>query len=299
MSLPTVAVITRTSNRPLFLPRALESVRRQTFRGWRHLVVNDGGEPAQVERAIESGVGWQRAQTTALHLRPRVGRGRAANEGLRASTSTLVVFHDDDDTWHPEFLARAVAAWQTSGRRGVVTRTERIVERIEGGRLVELRREPFFERLDAISLAGVARENCFTNLAFLAERGAIETVGGYDETLPVYEDWDFNLRFLAAFDVAFLPEVLAFYHAREGGSGSAAGSFEGRAHAAADARARLVNRWLRKAELPAVGLLMALGPTQDAVEGLRTRLDKAFNFVHGARRTWPLRQLGALLGGER
>lgn len=296
MRSPTVAVITRTRDRPLFLPRAIESVRRQTYTGWRHVIVNDGGARAPVDAAIATGATSDREQTQVLHLPTPAGRGRAANQGLRASSSQLVVFHDDDDTWHPEFLARAVEAWERTGRRGVVTRTERVVERVEGGRLIELRREPFFESLTAISLAQVARENCFTNLAFLAERGAIEAVGGYDEELAVYEDWDFNLRFLARFDVAFVPEVLAFYHAREGAHGADRGSFDGQALAAADARARLVNRWLRSPQAPMVGVLLALGPSLDAIDGLRTRLDKAFNLVHGARHTWPLKQLAAMLG---
>jgi hypothetical protein len=40
---------------------------------------------------------------------------------------------------------------------------------------------------------------------------------------------------------------------------------------------------------------MALGPTVHAVEGLRERLDKLFNLVHGARQTWPLRTIESWL----
>jgi hypothetical protein len=38
----------------------------------------------------------------------------------------------------------------------------------------------------------------------------------YREDLPALEDWDFNLRFLLAFDIDVLPEKLANWHWRMG-----------------------------------------------------------------------------------
>jgi glycosyltransferase involved in cell wall biosynthesis len=279
---PLVTVITRTRNRPLFLQRALASVRAQTFGEWAHLVVNDGGARAALDALPRD------ERLDVLHL-PGVGRGSAANEGLARAKTTLVVFHDDDDTWHPNFLARAVEAWRRTGRKGVVTRTERVIERLEGDRVIEVRREPFFPDLSAVSISELARENCFTNLAFLIERAAAVEVGGYDVTLPLYEDWDFNLRFLSRFDVSVVPEVLACYHHRESAAGEARNSFLQDAAHAADARAVLLNRWLRDPDRRHVGTLMALGPALGAIDGMRERVDKLFNLLHGARQSWPLR----------
>lgn len=289
MSEALVAVITRTKDRPRFLRRALRSVASQRLDSVIHVVVNDGGERAPVDSAVAASGG----RCEVVHLERSVGRGAAANVGLSRSASTLVVFHDDDDTWEPGFLSEAVSAWRSSGRRGVVTASSQVFEAEEGDRFVERRRERFFPQLAAISLADVARENCFVNLAFLAERSAIAEVGGYDETLPLYEDWDFNLRFLSAFDVAFVPKPLANYHLREAAQGAARNSFAQEEARVADARAVLLNRWLRRPG--PVGTLMALGPTLAAVHGQRERLDKLFNLVHGARQAWPLRTLESLL----
>jgi GT2 family glycosyltransferase len=285
MSVPPVAVITRTRNRPRYLRRALESVAAQRVEPLLHVVVNDGGPAADVDAVVRAAT----HRVDLVHLATSVGRGAAANVGLRHSQSTLVVWHDDDDTWHPRFLTTALEAWRRSGRRAVVTAAERVVEQDDGMRLVEVRREPFFPGLKAVSLADVARESCFVNLAFLAERGAVESVGAYDEGLPVYEDWDFHLRFLSSFDVAFVPEVLARYHHREGASGEARNSFEQEAARTADARAVLTNRWLRRPG--PVGLLMALGPTLEGLSAGQQRVDKLFNLFHGARQKWPLSAL--------
>jgi hypothetical protein len=116
-----------------------------------------------------------------------------------------------------------------------------------------------------------------------------------DEQLVVYDDWDFNLRFLYRYDVEVVPEVLAWYHQREVAAGSARNSFVEDAGKVAAARARVANRWLRNPRTQAVGLLLALGPSLDAVDGMRERLDKVFNMVHGVRHRWPLKQVEALL----
>ncbi len=287
MEKPTVAVVTRTRDRSLFLIRALESVRRQTFVDWHHVVVNDGGSPAEVDELVQRGEAAHVAKTEVVHLPESVGRGRAANIGFESSSSTLVVFHDDDDSWRPTFLERAVAEWRRSRRPGVVCASERVLERVEQGRIVESSRQPWRADVQSISLSECAQENCFTNLAFLAERSAIEAVGGYDEGLEVYEDWDLNLRFLARFDVTFVPEVLASYHSRLDGVGSSRGSFDDRAVEAANARAALVNRWLRNQATAPIGLLMALGPSLQAIAMVRTRVDKAFNLLHSIRTRWP------------
>ena len=44
----TVAIITRTKDRPLFLARCIESILSQDFQNWTHIIVNDGGDPANV-----------------------------------------------------------------------------------------------------------------------------------------------------------------------------------------------------------------------------------------------------------
>lgn len=289
MNRPLVAVITRTRGRPHLLSRALRSVASQGFDDLVHVVVNDGGERAPVEALIREHAPAARL----VHLERQIGRGAAANEGLKRSESTLVVFHDDDDTWEPGFLRQAIEAWRSSGRRGVVVGANHVRERETDGGFVEVGREPFCPRITAVSLAELTRDNCLVNLGFVFERAVTDELGGYDEELPLYEDWDFNLRFFSKFDVAYVPARLANYHQRVGAAGESRNSFEQEGARAAEARALLLNRWLRRPG--PVGTLMALGPTVIAVASMRERLDKLFNLVHGARHTWPMRALESWL----
>lgn len=299
----SVAIVTRTRNRPALLRRALASAIAQSFTGWKQLVVNDAGDPAAVEGAVRDVPGAQ-ARVECLHLPARVGMEAATNAALSRTTARYVVMLDDDDTWSAEFLATALSALErrSSPRvRGVVCRSTVVDERLEGSSAVEVERRPFNPELQALSLERLSRGNVFTNNAFLFEREALGTVGTFCEALEVYGDWDFSLRFLQAFDVDVLPQALANYHRRVAASGEQRNSFAQDDGVAARARARLTNLWLRGegGRSPHVGTLIALGPFLEEQAALTQRLDKYFNALHRLRGLPLVRSIDGALFGRR
>jgi len=300
-----VAIITRTRNRPELLRRSVASVVAQTFGDWRQYVVNDAGVPGPVEAAIDAAAPRSRERVELLHLPSRVGMEAATNTVLKRISARWVVLLDDDDTWSPNFLGTAVRALEKPSSptvRGVVTRSVVVEERLDEAGPVELARRDFNGELEALSLEQLARGNQFTNNAFLFEREALAVVGTYCEDLPVYGDWDFNLRFLQAFDVDVVPQALACYHRRVAAEGEQRNSFAQDPAVAARARARFTNLWLRGREgrSPQIGTLIALGPFVTEQEDLRQRVDKYLNAFHRLRRLPLLRSLdGALFGRSR
>ena len=48
-----VAIITRTKDRPFLLPRAIDSVLKQTQGDWIHVIVNDGGDAKQLTQLLD------------------------------------------------------------------------------------------------------------------------------------------------------------------------------------------------------------------------------------------------------
>jgi len=61
-------------------------------------------------------------------------------------------------------------------------------------------------------------DNLFSNtippITLLIRKEAADIIGGFNESLPVLGDWDYNLRLLQLGDIASLNEVLAYYHHR-------------------------------------------------------------------------------------
>ncbi len=216
MDQPKVGVITRTKNRAILLARALESVASQSFKDLEWVVINDGGETAGVDRIIADAKS-RGVRTTVIHNPQSVGMEAASNRAIKASTAKYLVIHDDDDSWHPDFVAKCVAELEGAPHplvKGVITHAMKINERIEGDKVVIDSKEPFNAWLANVTLYQMTGVNTFPPISFMFAREAYDKVGGYDESLPVLGDWDFNLRFLRHYEITVIPELLANYHHR-------------------------------------------------------------------------------------
>lgn len=272
-----VAIVTRTKDRPLLLARAAESVAAQTHRDYSWVVVNDGGALEPVMEVV-CGSGVEPARVTVCSNDTSRGMEAASNIGIRAVRSEYVVIHDDDDSWHPDFLETAVGflARSEGTYDGAITKTLYVSEEIRAGAVVEHGRWPYNDWVENVQLSEMAVGNIFAPIAFLYRRRLWEALGGYDETLPVLGDWDFNLRFLMRADIAALPQTLAHYHHRDrGGAGGAyANSVTGGISKHAAYAAILRNAYLRRAAWdPAYGPLAALIAEGYGQADLRHRLN--------------------------
>jgi GT2 family glycosyltransferase len=199
----------------------------------------------------------------------------ATNSGLAATDSEFCALLDDDDTWAPDFL-EAMLKSCARATNGVVCQTTLVLEHFEGDRLVEDARRPFNPDLSVLSLPRLAVRNRFTSNAFLFRRSLAEAVGGFDETLPVLGDWDFNLRCLLHGALPVLPRELARYHQRPAERGVSGNSVFARSDEHARARAQLVNKLLRMGtpQTTALALLVDAGERLERLDELLGRLER-------------------------
>ena len=210
----SVSIITRTKNRELFLQRALKSVLSQKFRDFVWIVINDGGENDSVATIVNeakaSGI-----ETRLIYNSVSSGMEAASNKAIKSVDSKYIAIHDDDDTWHEDFLGKTVHVLNKSKNfHGVVTYTQRIDEKISNNQINQIRCFPFGPKFEHLLLFDLLTTNRFPPISFVYSREAYTSIDGYDESLPVLGDWDFNIRFLLKFDITILPEFLANYHHR-------------------------------------------------------------------------------------
>lgn len=221
-----VSVVVRTKDRPLFLARAIEDVLAQTFTSWELVIANDGGDPSAVRAVVDRYSDALADRALVIDVERPGGRCAAANQGIRAGTGEYVVLHDDDDLWHPSFLARTVAT--LDGRphdAGVMTATAIVFEELHAGAWVETGRVPFWEGLTGVSFTSLLEVNRAVPISFLYRRAVHDEVGWYDESLDTVEDWDLYLRITQRHPIAFLGgEPLAFWTQRPKATGSDANS---------------------------------------------------------------------------
>ena len=217
-----VGVIVRTLNRPWFLQRALQDIIAQEFQDWTVHIVNDGGEAGPVDAAVaDLPIGLQ-ARFEVTHNAVSRGRSAAANQGVAGVSTPFIVLHDDDDLWHPEFLARTTD-WLDShpDHIGVVARTEIVYEASEAGAaFAEVERVPFWAAMTAVSFSDLLEINRFVPIAYLYRRVLHEDVGMYREDIHAAEDWEFNLRTSVRHRIGYLPDIaLAYWMQRIGVDG--------------------------------------------------------------------------------
>lgn len=222
-----VGIIVRTKNRPWFLRRALADILAEDYTDWIVHIVNDGGDSDAVDAAVAEQPPGARRKIAVTHNPTSRGRSAAANQGVDAAGCELVVLHDDDDLWHPQFLSRTVQ-WLDDhpGDIGVVTRTEIVYEKADAhGGYSESGRTLFWAALSEISFSDLLEINRWVPIAFLYRSVLHDRIGVYREEVQAAEDWDFNLRAAVGHQIGFISKpALAFWMQRVGVDGDAGNS---------------------------------------------------------------------------
>ena len=106
----TFSIITATCNRQAQLQRACESVTRQTYTNWEHIIVDDASNNP-VQNILDALYPKDKVQY--IRHNERTERIGAFNDGLKAVRNDWVMFVDDDDEILPfqlEYLAEAIKA---------------------------------------------------------------------------------------------------------------------------------------------------------------------------------------------
>lgn len=246
--MPAVTIVMRTYERPVLLARALASVQAQTFGDWHLVVVNNGGDPKVVDAVVGAArEGTSHGAIETLHLPDRVGMEEASNIALSRSSSEFFAVHDDDDSWVPTYLEVTTSLLGASSCAAVVTGVTRVHETFRDGKVWPISEEAVPLSEGRLSFAGMIGGNTFPPIAALFRRSVFETVGGFDASLPVLGDWEFNLRAVRHGGFLFHAERLARYHTRTIDSDASSGNTitMGR-DLHHSVRALLQDRWLRE-----------------------------------------------------
>lgn len=207
VDLPLVSIIVRSMNRPV-LSRALDSVALQTWSNVEVVVVNArGGEHA-----------WLPEQCGPFPLRlinqdgEKLPRSQAANCGLLACRGVYLTFLDDDDTIDPDHIKYLVDALKNHNGTAVAYTGVRGVNE-------QSPREPIIEfREPDVDFARLLMGNILPIHGVLFPAALVQAGARFDETLDLYEDWDFWLQLSRQAPFVFVDRISATYYA-DGGSG--------------------------------------------------------------------------------
>jgi glycosyltransferase involved in cell wall biosynthesis len=187
LSSPAVSVVLPTYNREDVVGRAIESVLEQSYRDFELIVVDDGStdDTAAVVRSFDD------PRVAFLEYEENSGAPAARNTGIREAAGEFIAFQDSDDEWHPEKLEKQMEVFADAPPSvGVVytgfTRVGEETETYHPGPGVDPKEGDVHQSL--------LRQNFVTTQAAVVRAQCFEDVGGFDERLPRFQDWELWIR---------------------------------------------------------------------------------------------------------
>ena len=194
---PTVSVIIPTFNRWPLVAAAIESVLAQSYGDFELIVVDDGSTDDTAERLAQFG-----SRLVILKQSHR-GVSAARNLAARHARGCYLAFLDSDDLWLPNKLAIQVAFMERHPSVRIC-QTEEIWLR-NGVRVNPKVRH----RKPSGDVFIASLELCLVSpSAVMLTRDLFERVGGFDESLPVCEDYDLWLRIALNHSVVLIDDAL-------------------------------------------------------------------------------------------
>jgi len=206
-----VTVILRTKNRPYFLSQSLNSLAVQTFKNFDVVIIDQG----DVDIRPIIGERMKDLQINYINDYPGNGRGAALNLGLNQTTSQWVTYLDDDDLIYPTHLENLVTTISAQMNASLVyTDVNKSLcwADEKNQNVVTLARERFIQK--DFQYEELLFDNFIPILSFMHYRDEAILVGGYDESLDIFEDWDFLLRLTKDRKVVRIPRITCEYRIR-------------------------------------------------------------------------------------
>jgi glycosyltransferase involved in cell wall biosynthesis len=200
VSRPLVSVVVPTRDRPRLLARAIASVLGQSL-GDLELIVVDDASRYDVAGQVGA-LGDARARVARA-----AGSGPAAarNAGMEHAHGEWVAFLDDDDLWAPGKLAEQLGAL---GSRGAWAYASAVLVTLTGDVLADLPADPGQGTVERL------RNGCWLPAGasnVIARRELVARLGGFDETLEHFPDWDLWIRLAQTAPPAVAPARLVAY----------------------------------------------------------------------------------------
>lgn len=189
---PLVTVITPTKNRLALLGETMDSVQRQSLQDWEHIIVDDGSEDGTAAEVM------RRAQVDPrVRFMARNGEACGANvcrnQGLAAARADFIVFLDSDDLLEPDCLVRRVEIMRRNLDIDFAVSRMGVFLKAPG----DLGRELSADLLGDDLLSFLFFETPWQTTAPTWRQAALRRLGGFDESLPSWQDVDLHVRAIA------------------------------------------------------------------------------------------------------
>lgn len=204
VDMPSISVVIPAYNSRQYLGAALDSVLAQEYPAELIdiVVVDDGSRDDSADIAQAYATRHPRIQVL---RQANAGQAAARNRGITSTSGELVAFLDSDDSWQPQKCMLQAALYRAQPEVGLIHCGSRFVDPA-GRELENYVRESNTAQGDVL-LEFFCNFFLITS-AVMVPRHCLDTVGIFDETLRIGEDYDLFLRLLARWPAGCVEEPL-------------------------------------------------------------------------------------------
>lgn len=218
MTEPTrFSVLIAAYNADRFIAGTLDTVRRQTYRHFEVVVVDDGSSDGTAAAVTQYRQAHPDVEIRLIRSANR-GMGGARNLGVREARYDWVAFLDHDDLWYPEKLERVAEAIRADPAVDIIHHDEHLVERTTTGEMRVRRTLHYRMPTDALYERMLFGGRSLSGSATVVRKGRVVEAGWFSECRDWagIEDYDLWLKLAAAScRIRFIDEVLGEYIVHE------------------------------------------------------------------------------------
>lgn len=206
--LPLISIIIRTCGRPHVLKHAIDSVMNQQYPNIEIVIVEDGSSSSEYMIKKE----YPNLNYQYYYTPYKSGRTIVGNLGLSVAKGEFFNFLDDDDILLPEHVNTLVETLSnTNFKVGYSIAEEHQIKAcsLKDKFIVKRKLIRYAQPYNRLLLCYM---NYFPIQSVMFHRSLYETMGGFDESLDILEDWDLWLRYSTKENFIFIPKVTSVYY---------------------------------------------------------------------------------------
>lgn len=177
---PLVSIIIPCHNAGSYVQEAIQSALNQSYKPIEIIVVDDGSTDDSAKIAQSFG------KQVVFYQQPQSGPGKARNYGVQQAKGEYIAFLDADDLLDPAFIHDSLTALRSTAQ-GAYTYS----------RMQKFGKQSGLAETIPFDAGFLVRRSNFVGIGVVMPKSLFQSVGGFDEHLTAFEDWDLWLKLLS------------------------------------------------------------------------------------------------------
>lgn len=212
---PLVSIVLPTYKRARKLKATIDSVFNQTYKNWELIVVDDNDYSDAHGQETRDVVKLYQHSHNVVFISHGINKGACAarNTGISSAKGEFVAFLDDDDTWSTNKLELQLNVFQSAPEVGFVFCDYICIDNADNTKQLI---KPRFNK-DGLFLDLLKRSAGICTSALVIKRDLLISIGGFDNSLPSYQDFDLLLRLSLCSKYASIDVPLLSYNVSSDG----------------------------------------------------------------------------------